>query len=846
MKVIITTTFVLLINLSLLGQDFSLLGLMNNELIKINPNTLQAEVLGPLVPVPEDAVRFLTFVEEECLFYAIVSGSDNPTLVTIDLDLNYQVIGRLTLPGEEVYFIEALSYNTTDNTLYAGVSLNGAIASGDFSSESIVKINRSTAVCEFVTRIIGNVSSPDIDRMSFCGNTVYFHDGQPGQWSRYFSLEFTGFGATVQAEELLFSNYIPIKDVECVENRVYYSTGRDLGYFDPTTDMRIHLGDIQMPSGFEGEDIFGIGINPIPDFTALITDQTPCVNDTVLIELEYPYEDVVWNNGSTGSSILAIESGQYWAEITYNSCVFITDTISLSLIENEEFNINSDTSICVGQTIILAPNNPQLEIMWSDGSTGNSLEVSESGTYWGAYEKEGCLFYSDTISVMVVENFVSIGNNIVLCEGESHTVFIEGVGFDVNWSNGFTGNPIEISEPGTYWAEFNVNNCESRTDTIDVVVIEPVHNELPQDTVICFNENIVINLDNASNVIWNDGTFSNTITIENEGKYWAQYSIDGCTYITDTIDVIVVGENFEVPSQVRICEGESYRIELVGVGQNVIWNDGTVGNILEVYEEGQYWAEINLGNCVVETNKISVTLVEREMIEIGSDTVVCGEEELQLQVLNSDLNYEWNTGEVSNVISVGENGMFWATGINSECPSSSDTIEVRFIRDPKVILDIDSIFCLEEIFDWQHSTYDITWYDANGILVETISESGQFVGAYTVEECLFDTDSLNVTFVDCSPCHYFIPNVISPNYDRVNDAFQVVFSETCTIDVLKISIFDRWGNLVGKSNENYWNGEFNAKPVENGVYTYLIDMLASDNIGNIQEVRVFGDVTVLK
>ncbi len=1402
MKSIIQSVVLCLFGFSLAGQDSDLLGIVDDQLIGINSSTNAVSIIGDINPSPPILVRFLAYVEEDCLIYAIMNSGAAPTLVSIDMDLNFTQIGLLTLPGNTIYFCESIAFNSTDNTLYASVSIDGNQSGGDYASETIVEVNRSTAGCQFKTEIIDNVADPDIDKMTFCDDILYMFDGAPGQWSKYFEIDFPTVGATVEPNELATYGYAPIKDIECHNGNVYFTTGRDLSIFNTASYTINNLGNLFGPSDFGGDEITGLCVNPFPDYLDLGDDVSLCDEDDYLIELEYPYQNVTWNDGSTGSSLLVFDSGQYWADVVYKNCTFRTDTIDITfafpleiplvsdtvlcegeillltinepgvdvewsdgtvgnsleiseagvywaeyskdgctfltdevvvdvlegdynlgddvnLCEGETYVLNipgvgqniswnngftgnnlvvslpglywadvmisncvfrtdsifitvtepinyslgDDVTICQGETVFYSINVPNIDILWSDGTNGNDIEISEPGLYWAEYVKDGCTFYSDTIIVEMVEGDYDLGQDMILCEGESfilevegvgpniswnngytgnpieisesgiywadvmdngclfrtdsievmvaepldlttmtdtvlcneesvtftidepdifvlwsdgtsgneitisesglywaqyfidgcsfqtdtidvdivhltttfgwdvemcdesYTLFLEGVGQAVTWNNGMVGNPIEITEPGTYWAEihiegcnfqtdtFNItqveplefntvsdtvicygasidfainspgidvswsdgsigdmlminesgtywgeytigdctfysdtinvevvenelsigedvtlcegesytlnvegvgqniswnngytgnnlvideaglywaeiifNDCEFRTDTMEVTYVQPLdyligthttlcpgetltlsidepnidviwsdgtvgHQlvisetglywaeyildgctfstdtiyvevveididintnitlcegetytinlegvgqninwsngytgnniiitepglywadvilddctfrtdsvmvslispaqiDLQSDTVICQGETIYLAIDEPNvNVLWSDGSMNGEIAISEEGIYWAEYIKEGCTFNTDTIHVDVVDAEYDLGEDVNICSGESYILEIEGVGQNVVWNNGQTGNQLEITEEGEYFADVVLNNCSFQTNTISVSVSPIQTIDIGKDTILCGEDEVTLVVENTSFDYQWSTGEVASSIVVKEDGLFWASTLDLECPSHSDSIQVRFIEDPNVIYDIDTLLCFDEVIELTNPNYDIEWKNEMGENLSTISESGIFLGTYQLEECLFKTDTLKVEFTECAPCEYYIPNVISPNSDGMNDGFEVIFTKGCEILDFEMSIFDRWGNLISISKDNYWDGEFNAKPVANGVYVYMIQMSTSSVFGETETLMISGDVTVLK
>jgi gliding motility-associated-like protein len=77
---------------------------------------------------------------------------------------------------------------------------------------------------------------------------------------------------------------------------------------------------------------------------------------------------------------------------------------------------------------------------------------------------------------------------------------------------------------------------------------------------------------------------------------------------------------------------------------------------------------------------------------------------------------------------------------------------------------------------------------------------------------------------------FFIPNAFSPNDDKVNDTFtgQGIFIKT-----FKMSIFDRWGNLIYQTDDinKPWDGKANhgTEIAEQDVYVYVVTILDFKN-----------------
>ncbi len=94
----------------------------------------------------------------------------------------------------------------------------------------------------------------------------------------------------------------------------------------------------------------------------------------------------------------------------------------------------------------------------------------------------------------------------------------------------------------------------------------------------------------------------------------------------------------------------------------------------------------------------------------------------------------------------------------------------------------------------------------------------------------------------------YFPSVFSPNGDGIND--DLILVGTDQIDkILGIKIYNRWGVLVHSNNhlpvqDNYplWNGEMNGKPLNPGVFTYIIQILAKDG----RKLNLTGDITLIR
>lgn len=94
----------------------------------------------------------------------------------------------------------------------------------------------------------------------------------------------------------------------------------------------------------------------------------------------------------------------------------------------------------------------------------------------------------------------------------------------------------------------------------------------------------------------------------------------------------------------------------------------------------------------------------------------------------------------------------------------------------------------------------------------------------------------------------FFPNAFSPNFDGVNDRF-IPYGNQGVDRIATIQIFDRFGGLLYEAREvqpndeqRGWDGTLGGKPLQAGVYVYLIEVLFIDGTREI----FHGDLTLIR
>ncbi|WP_170110395.1 gliding motility-associated C-terminal domain-containing protein [Flavilitoribacter nigricans] len=127
-------------------------------------------------------------------------------------------------------------------------------------------------------------------------------------------------------------------------------------------------------------------------------DISICSGESALLEASVSQSDeLFWQDGSMGLSLLAEQTGIYWLEATLGDCV-TRDSISVTIQESLDLGLADSLVLCRSETITLRPNIGTGSIRWQDGSTDPEYTVREAGLYTAIVEQAGC---ETTASVIV-------------------------------------------------------------------------------------------------------------------------------------------------------------------------------------------------------------------------------------------------------------------------------------------------------------------------------------------------------------------------------------------------------------------------------------------------------------
>jgi hypothetical protein len=286
-----------------------------------------------------------------------------------------------------------------------------------------------------------------------------------------------------------------------------------------------------------------------------------CEGDTIILSVPDIYASYEWSTGATSSSISVWESGIYNVKVKdENGCVGISEDVSVTVIIPPDVtikNLDGLTSFCDGDSLRLDAG-PALhfkDFVWSNGDSGRTIYVKESGTYTvTGITREGCKKTSEIFNVVMLAKpekpvIMQEGNDLISSAAESYVWY-----YDNKIISGAVGRRITVNKTGYYKVEVtNKDGCSNISDPLYVEIISvdnyegefgvriypnPANDELVVD--ISSNQNVDILLD-LTNILGNslfkhrevsNGRFSKNINIEglSSGLYFIRIMINNQVY----------------------------------------------------------------------------------------------------------------------------------------------------------------------------------------------------------------------------------------------------------------------------------------------------------------------------
>lgn len=300
--------------------------------------------------------------------------------------------------------------------------------------------------------------------------------------------------------------------------------------------------------------------------------------------------------------------GSYDVElIVYSGSLTDTVTKTINILSSPDPDLGADVLACSGDQVTLDPGNfPAAAYSWSDNSTGSTLTITSSGTYWVEVEEDGCTGRDTLLAQFFDFPVLDFGPNQTLCEGDQVVLNAGNPGAIYLWQDGSTSQTYTVTSTGNYVVTVAYGPCPV-TDNV-FVVFDPVPViGLGNDTTICKGNPLFLDATNpGATYIWQDGSTAPFFFAEDPGSYAVIATIGVCT-ASDTIVIdqqqkpeVFLGEDS------ILCAGQFVELNAYNYGAVYNWQDGSSDSNFVARATGQYYVSA-VNQCGIDADSILLT-----------------------------------------------------------------------------------------------------------------------------------------------------------------------------------------------------------------------------------------------
>ncbi len=176
-------------------------------------------------------------------------------------------------------------------------------------------------------------------------------------------------------------------------------------------------------------------------------DTTLCPGEELVLSLLLPGVDLTWPDGTHGSSFTIASAGQYSVLAEVNGCS-ATDAINVSYTPLPMPDLGTDQILCDGDTAWLMVSASSASVVWSTGSTSDTVQVTTGDLYAVTLTLDGCSA-SDAVDITFLHRVDSLdlGPDATICLGRELELDATTFGASYQWSTGSDESHIAGAEP---------------------------------------------------------------------------------------------------------------------------------------------------------------------------------------------------------------------------------------------------------------------------------------------------------------------------------------------------------------------------------------------------------------
>ncbi|MBS1613112.1 MAG: gliding motility-associated C-terminal domain-containing protein, partial [Bacteroidetes bacterium] len=362
----------------------------------------------------------------------------------------------------------------------------------------------------------------------------------------------------------------------------------------------------------------------------------------------------------------------------------------------------------------------------------------------------------------------------------------------------------------------------------------------------------------------NNNSVQGSISGLQAGVYHVEVTdASGCSVLKDVSLVAPVAMELNATVENEKCgQANTGSVSINVIGGNApytyTWNNSMTGNTISQLGAGTYVVAVVDAKGCTQTKANVVNASQGLRISAVANELPCNvaKGEASVEVLNglAPYNFMWSNGGTASAISNVVPGTY-TVSIRDAAGCVMDTaIVVRNNNSFNVAVEGAGFINLGETVELKASStgsdVSYTWVPAFGLQCPTCA-------SVTVRPA--ETTTYKVTAIDgvygcvataeaqvqvSTETNVFLPNAFTPNGDGENDVLQL-YGNLQSIRYFQLLVFNRWGEKVYETNDQFfnWDANYKGEKLEPGAYLYVMKIVHLNN----ETSRTFkGSISLLK
>jgi gliding motility-associated-like protein len=372
----------------------------------------------------------------------------------------------------------------------------------------------------------------------------------------------------------------------------------------------------------EFKDSILLSIQNSPLSLYLGKDTLFCPGDSVVLKADPGYNQYTWQDGSSGSSFIAKQTGKYYVEIANTCGEKFADTVNIVQGIVPPLSLGLDVQACIKDSVTLqaSPGFAKYSwqpIAWIAGQTAQAKIAPPRDTtvIVQGITSDGCPARDTLLISLKAARPIYLGKDTSFCQSDSVTLQA-GAGYQqYQWSTGSLASTLTVHQAGTYYVQAkDVNGCFAR-DTLTVVntFATPVVS-LGANRDLCTGDKLLLDAGNFNTYQWQDGSLNRTYAVSGTGSYWVTVTDNNHCTGKDTIGILKINPlpTGFLKSVDSLCRYGKLTIVPTATYRTYDWSTGTTSPTAIVTKPGTYTLAVTDNNGCI--GKDTIKIVQKDCL----------------------------------------------------------------------------------------------------------------------------------------------------------------------------------------------------------------------------------------